>query len=76
MNVFPSRFKDWFYLGVRSTSTRIVLEVEEVRIGGPARMEASFTEFYADLKATEKKDSTLTPKQQIDRLLKPGSSYR
>jgi len=41
-----------------------------------ARMEASFTEFYADLKATEKKDSTLTPKQQIDRLLKPGSSYR
>ena len=52
-----------------------VLEVEEVRIGG-LRMEASFTEFYADLKATEKKDSTLTPKQQIDRLLKPGSSYR
>ena len=38
--------------------------------------DSTFNEFYKDLKATEKKDSTLTPKQQIDRLLKPGSTYR
>ena len=36
----------------------------------------NFDEFYRDLKETEKKDSTLTPKQQIDRLLRPGSTYR
>ena len=36
----------------------------------------SFDEFYKDLKATEKADSNLTPKQQIDRLLRPGSTYR
>ena len=35
-----------------------------------------FDTFYKDLKATEKKDSVLTPKQQIDRLLRPGSTYR
>ena len=37
---------------------------------------ANFDEFYKDLKETEKADSTLTPKQQIDRLLRPGSTYR
>ena len=36
----------------------------------------NFDEFYKDLKETERKDSTLTPKQQIDRLLRPGSTYR
>ena len=36
----------------------------------------SFDEFYKDLKETEKADSKLTPKQQIDRLLRPGSTYR
>ena len=35
-----------------------------------------FEAFYADLKNTEKKDSVLTPTQQIDRLLRPGSTYR
>ena len=35
-----------------------------------------FEAFYADLKVTEKKDAVLTPKQQIDRLLRPGSTYR
>ena len=35
-----------------------------------------FDEFYKDLKETEKQDSVLTPKQQIDRLLRPGSTYR
>ena len=35
-----------------------------------------FEAFYADLKQTEKKDAVLTPKQQIDRLLRPGSTYR
>ena len=37
---------------------------------------ASFDTFYKDLKATEKADSVLTPKQQIERLLRPGSTYR
>ena len=36
----------------------------------------TFDNFYKDLKATEKADSVLTPKQQIDRLLRPGSTYR
>ena len=35
-----------------------------------------FDAFYADLKNTEKKDAVLTPTQQIDRLLRPGSTYR
>lgn len=34
-----------------------------------------FERFYSDLKETEKKDSVLTSKQQIDRLLRPGSTY-
>ncbi|XP_042882572.1 dnaJ homolog subfamily C member 8-like isoform X1 [Penaeus japonicus] len=34
-----------------------------------------FDVFYKDLKETEKRDSCLTPKQQIDRLLRPGASY-
>ncbi|KAK7077552.1 DnaJ (Hsp40), subfamily C, member 8 [Halocaridina rubra] len=34
-----------------------------------------FDDFYKDLKETEERDSVLTPKQQIDRLLRPGSSY-
>lgn len=37
---------------------------------------ASFDTFYKDLKETELKDSVLTPTQQIDRLLRPGSTYR
>jgi len=36
----------------------------------------NFDNFYKDLKATEKADAVLTPKQQIDRLLRPGSTYR
>ena len=36
----------------------------------------NFDEFYKDLKETEKADSKLTPKQQIDRLLRPGCTYR
>lgn len=36
----------------------------------------NFDEFYKDLKETEKADSKLTPKQQIERLLRPGCTYR
>jgi len=36
----------------------------------------SFDNFYAELKETEKKDAVLTPSQQIDRLLRPGYTYR
>ncbi|XP_063360526.1 dnaJ homolog subfamily C member 8-like [Cydia amplana] len=35
----------------------------------------SFDEFYCEVKEIEKRDSVLTPKQQIDRLLRPGSTY-
>ncbi|XP_063532842.1 dnaJ homolog subfamily C member 8 [Cydia strobilella] len=35
----------------------------------------SFDEFYSEVKEIEKRDSVLTPKQQIDRLLRPGSTY-
>lgn len=38
--------------------------------------ETAFSTFYKDLKATEKADAVLTPKQQIERLLRPGSTYR
>ncbi|KAG7458079.1 hypothetical protein MATL_G00234350 [Megalops atlanticus] len=34
-----------------------------------------FQAFYSEVKQIEKRDSVLTPKQQIDRLLRPGSSY-
>ena len=37
-------------------------------------MAQSFDQFYKDLKETEEKDSVLTPKQQIERLLRPGES--
>ena len=40
------------------------------------KMTETFDNFYKDLKATEKADSVLTPTQQIDRLLRPGSTYR
>ncbi|XP_028127936.1 dnaJ homolog subfamily C member 8 [Diabrotica virgifera virgifera] len=35
-----------------------------------------FNLFYTEVKEIEKRDSVLTPKQQIDRLLRPGSTYR
>ncbi|XP_030644986.1 dnaJ homolog subfamily C member 8 [Chanos chanos] len=35
----------------------------------------AFQTFYSEVKQIEKRDSVLTPKQQIDRLLRPGSSY-
>ncbi|XP_038223057.1 dnaJ homolog subfamily C member 8 [Zerene cesonia] len=35
----------------------------------------SFEEFYCEVKEIEKRDSVLTPKQQIERLLRPGSTY-
>lgn len=34
-----------------------------------------FSSFYTEVKQIEKRDSVLTSKQQIDRLLRPGSSY-
>uniref|UniRef100_A0A8C4FR38 DnaJ homolog subfamily C member 8 n=2 Tax=Denticeps clupeoides TaxID=299321 RepID=A0A8C4FR38_9TELE len=34
-----------------------------------------FQTFYTEVKQIEKRDSVLTPKQQIDRLLRPGASY-
>jgi len=37
---------------------------------------AGFDNFYQELKQVEANDASLTPKQQIDRLLKPGYTYR
>uniref|UniRef100_A0A1A7YA55 DnaJ homolog subfamily C member 8 n=1 Tax=Iconisemion striatum TaxID=60296 RepID=A0A1A7YA55_9TELE len=34
-----------------------------------------FNNFYTEVKQIEKRDSVLTSKQQMDRLLRPGSSY-
>ncbi|XP_022908783.1 dnaJ homolog subfamily C member 8 [Onthophagus taurus] len=39
------------------------------------RKEVAFNEFYTEVKEIEKRDSVLTPKQQIERLLRPGSTY-
>ncbi|XP_059375726.1 dnaJ homolog subfamily C member 8-like [Carassius carassius] len=35
----------------------------------------AFQTFYTEVKQIEKRDSVLTSKQQIDRLLRPGASY-
>jgi len=37
---------------------------------------AGFESFYQELKQVEAKDAVLTPVQQIDRLLRPGYTYR
>nr|CAG4642038.1 EOG090X0DLG [Eurycercus lamellatus] len=38
-------------------------------------VESCFDDFYTEVKEIEKRDSVLTSKQQIDRLLRRGSSY-
>ncbi|XP_042362961.1 dnaJ homolog subfamily C member 8-like [Plectropomus leopardus] len=46
--------------------------------GEPSTVNVSdelFQNFYTEVKQIEKRDSVLTSKQQIDRLLRPGSSY-
>ncbi|XP_056413272.1 dnaJ homolog subfamily C member 8 [Hyla sarda] len=35
----------------------------------------AFSTFYTEVKQIEKRDSVFTPKQQIERLIRPGSSY-
>lgn len=37
--------------------------------------DSTFSQFYSEVKIIEKRDSTLTPKQQIDRLNRPGCTY-
>lgn len=39
------------------------------------RSEELFNDFYSEVKEIEKQDSVLTPKQQIDRLTRPGATY-
>lgn len=41
----------------------------------PGPSDATFSNFITEVKAIEKRDSSLTPKQQIDRLLRPGCTY-
>ncbi|KAJ8869276.1 hypothetical protein PR048_030848 [Dryococelus australis] len=43
--------------------------------GDIAPKEEAFKEFLTEVKEIEKRDSVLTPKQQIERLLRPGSTY-
>lgn len=38
--------------------------------------DTKFNVFYTEVKEIEKRDSVLTSKQQIERLLRPGSTYR
>ncbi|CAN0340803.1 dnaJ homolog subfamily C member 8 [Lampetra fluviatilis] len=38
-------------------------------------VEEAFNQFYTEVKQIEKRDSVLTPKQQIERLTRPGSTY-
>merc|ERR1712126_411556 len=47
----------------------------EAMASHPGVGEQKFNDFYKDLKETEARDAVLTPKQQIDRLLRPGASY-
>lgn len=42
---------------------------------GGSRSGDRFDVFISEVKEIEKRDSVLTPKQQIDRLLRPGSTY-
>lgn len=42
---------------------------------GGSRTENKFDQFIHEVKEIEKRDSVLTSKQQIDRLLRPGSTY-
>ncbi|KAG5264913.1 hypothetical protein AALO_G00259390 [Alosa alosa] len=46
---------------------------EPVAQGGST--DDAFQTFYTEVKQIEKRDSVLTPKQQIERLLRPGASY-
>ncbi|KAI8117382.1 hypothetical protein FF38_01295 [Lucilia cuprina] len=41
----------------------------------PSTSKESFDVFYTEVKEIEKRDSVLTSTQQIDRLLRPGSTY-
>ncbi|KAJ1188847.1 hypothetical protein NDU88_005604 [Pleurodeles waltl] len=44
--------------------------------GGPScTSEDAFLTYYNEVKQIERRDSVLTPKQQIERLIRPGSSY-
>ncbi|XP_060527321.1 dnaJ homolog subfamily C member 8 [Cylas formicarius] len=43
---------------------------------GSSEKDSKFNSFYTEVKEIEKRDSVLTPKQQIERLLRPGSTYR
>uniref|UniRef100_T1GDC0 J domain-containing protein n=1 Tax=Megaselia scalaris TaxID=36166 RepID=T1GDC0_MEGSC len=42
---------------------------------GTSSKTESFNDFYTEVKQIEKRDSVLTSKQQIERLLRPGSTY-
>lgn len=44
-------------------------------VAGGSRSDNKFETFITEVKEIEKRDSVLTPKQQIDRLLRPGSTY-
>ncbi|XP_077362484.1 dnaJ homolog subfamily C member 8-like isoform X2 [Festucalex cinctus] len=59
---------------LRPTSIRAKMAAS----GGESSQASSddlFQNFYSEVKQIEKRDSVLTSKQQIDRLLRPGSSY-
>ncbi|KAK3576347.1 hypothetical protein CHS0354_039281 [Potamilus streckersoni] len=51
------------------------LSAESQSASGSSNQENVFNEFYHEVKAIEHRDSDLTPKQQIDRLTRPGATY-
>ncbi|XP_030851229.1 dnaJ homolog subfamily C member 8 [Strongylocentrotus purpuratus] len=42
---------------------------------GSGQPEVAFSSFMTEVKLIEKRDSSLTPKQQIERLIRPGCTY-
>ncbi|XP_077299953.1 dnaJ homolog subfamily C member 8 [Arctopsyche grandis] len=66
-------------MAVRATSAplgaRCVVLSLDAMAAVPGPGDDGFCRFYTEVKEIEKRDSVLTPKQQIDRLLRPGSTY-
>ncbi|KAK2162368.1 hypothetical protein LSH36_100g12063 [Paralvinella palmiformis] len=58
-----------------ATSGESSQTTEEKNETKPEEKKEAFDEFYTEVKAIEERDSVLTSKQQIDRLLRPGSTY-
>ncbi|XP_006010208.1 dnaJ homolog subfamily C member 8 [Latimeria chalumnae] len=68
---FPLRSQN--PLGQSAGTVYKMASAEKAGAAGPG--EEAWQLFYTEVKQIEKRDSVLTPKQQIERLTRPGSSY-